>query len=548
MKPDLSKFIKVADEQTTGQGTTESATLYIRENRGVKEGLKTEISFGTGRASAVPWIAFIGFNQTVQFGIYPVYLYYKEFGILILAYGVSETNLPEMNWSISNSYETIKEYILREFSTKLKAYGKSYVYTTYDINSLPSEDKLEQDLSNIIKDYKSQFTKEEKVKSLELDFSITNFQSILVSHGLIFLESIINRFSTSLLTKPFVILTGLSGSGKTKLAQAFAMWICQSTKQFKIVPVGADWTNREPLLGYPNSLESDNYVKPDNGVLDLLLEASQEENRNKPHFLILDEMNLSHVERYFADFLSVMESGEAIKLYSGTPRQSSDGRNIPQEITWPENLFIIGTVNIDETTYMFSPKVLDRANVIEFRITEDELSAYLSSAGKLDLKELVGKGSGMGSDFVRLALEKNYPLDNANNLNDSLLEFFKELKKTGAEFGYRTASEIRRFVGIAKKLDPAWDLDEIIDAAIMQKLLPKLHGSRSKLVSVLTSLAKLCIDGTVSEDDIKKKLFEAYDKEGFTSGLKVKYPISLEKICRMHKNVIANGFTSYAEA
>jgi 5-methylcytosine-specific restriction enzyme B len=72
-------------------------------------------------------------------------------------------------------------------------------------------------------------------------------------------------------------------------------------------------------------------------------------------------MNLSHVERYFADFLSVMESGDVIKLYSGTSRMSSDDKAIPQEITWPKNLFIIGTVNIDETTYMFSPKVLDRA-------------------------------------------------------------------------------------------------------------------------------------------------------------------------------------------
>ncbi|MCH6236808.1 McrB family protein [Cognataquiflexum rubidum] len=370
----------------------------------------------------------------------------------------------------------------------------------------------------------------------------------LLNYGLKIPSSLVLRFTDSLLTKPFVILTGLSGSGKTKLAQAFVLWICQSNKQFKIVPVGADWTNREPLLGYPNSLESNNYVKPDNGVLDLLLEASQNENQNKPHFIILDEMNLSHVERYFADFLSVMESGDAIKLYSGTSRKSSDEKAIPLEISWPKNLFIIGTVNIDETTYMFSPKVLDRANVIEFRITEDEISDYLDSVGELNLKGIEGKGSGMGSDFVRLALERNYPSDNADQLNEALLEFFKELKKTGAEFGYRTASEMKRFVGIAKKLDPDWNLDEIIDAAIMQKLLPKLHGSRSKLVSVLTSLAKLCVENVVSEDDVKKKLFEAYDKEGFASGLKIKYPISLEKICRMHKNIISNGFTSYAEA
>ncbi|MBK7561215.1 MAG: hypothetical protein IPI68_06745 [Chitinophagaceae bacterium] len=84
------------------------------------------------------------------------------------------------------------------------------------------------------------------------------------------------------------------------------MWLSEDENQYCIVPVGADWTNREPLLGFPNALEKNNYVKPDNRVLDMIIEANR--NESKPYFLILDEMNLSHVERYFADFLSVMES------------------------------------------------------------------------------------------------------------------------------------------------------------------------------------------------------------------------------------------------
>src|SRR5690606_32630707 len=138
--------------------------------------------------------------------------------------------------------------------------------------------------------------------------------------------------------------------------------LCQDNSQYGIVPVGADWTNREPLLGYPDGLREDNYVLPDNGVLGLILKAL--ENSKLPYFLILDEMNLSHVERYFADFLSIMETKESIQLYSGHDRDSGN-KSIPKKIYWPENLFIIGTVNIDESTYMFSPKVLDRANVIE---------------------------------------------------------------------------------------------------------------------------------------------------------------------------------------
>jgi len=86
-------------------------------------------------------------------------------------------------------------------------------------------------------------------------------------------DILLNRFSASLLTKPFLILTGLSGSGKTKLAQAFVQWLCQDESQYEVVPVGADWTNREPLLGYPNALKPEEYVKPDSGVLDLVLRA-----------------------------------------------------------------------------------------------------------------------------------------------------------------------------------------------------------------------------------------------------------------------------------
>src|SRR5690606_16502370 len=197
-------------------------------------------------------------------------------------------------------------------------------------------------------------------------FSVKDLFENLTSAGFHFNYQIVTRFISSLTTKPFVILTGLSGSGKTKLAQAFVQWICQNNNQYRIVPVGADWTNREPLLGYPNDLNPSEYVKPDHGVLDLILHAN--ENEGLPHFLILDEMNLRHVERYFADFLSVMESKETIPLYS----EDLEIDGLPSTLTLPSNLFIIGTVNIDETTNMFSPKVLDRANTIEFRVAEKE--------------------------------------------------------------------------------------------------------------------------------------------------------------------------------
>jgi len=283
-------------------------------------------------------------------------------------------------------------------------------------------------------------------------------------------------------------------------------------------------TNREPLLGFPNALENEKYVKPDNRVLDLIIEAGK--NVDKPYFLILDEMNLSHVERYFADFLSTMESKGEIFLHEGT----KDWNGVPPAVRLPKNLFIIGTVNIDETTYMFSPKVLDRANTIEFRITEKEMGEFLKNPGDVDLMKLNGKGAGFGSSFIKLAtgsLDKNNKL---LEINSVLSNFFVQLKIAGAEFGYRTASEIQRFAQVVQVMSPDTKIEDIIDFAILQKLLPKLHGSRRKLEPVFEELIKLCL-----KDGAETKEFKTGKAQVDTSDKTiVKYPLSLEKIVRMY--------------
>jgi 5-methylcytosine-specific restriction protein B len=375
------------------------------------------------------------------------------------------------------------------------------------------------------------------------ELSYDAFHKKTKESNLNFSSSLILRFIASLTSKPFVILSGLSGSGKTKIAQTFAQWICEDINQHKIVPVGADWTNREPLLGYPNGLVSKEYITPDSGVIHLLLEAIKKENENKPFFLILDEMNLSHVERYFADFLSIMESNDTIKLYTGNTRESLDGLPIPLEIYWPKNLFIIGTVNIDETTYMFSPKVLDRANVIEFRITDDEIKDFLASPSIPDLQKLKGQGIAMAESFLSIA-SRNSIIEN-DTIAQELVLFFKQLQPVCAEFGYRSATEILQLVTKLKTLEPTITDNDCLDVAITQKLLPKLHGSRSKLVKILITLSSLCLDD-ISKEDFEKK-FDDFYKNNF-EGISIKYPISFEKLIRMYKNVLANGFTSYAEA
>ena len=273
-----------------------------------------------------------------------------------------------------------------------------------------------------------------------------SFYKYLVNKGYYFNKEIIENYLLSLKVKPFVILTGNSGTGKTKLSQLFAKFLSDAIVEadsvttevrvgksstsrgwsisrkvmeplipimdlenkkhqifidgipdegkfnlntrlffnsdevrkhlaklreenpdqkvsleikidkeidsgYQIVPVGANWTDNTNIIGYYNAITEQYQSTP---TFDLINEASND--FNTPYFLILDEMNLSHVERYFADFLSAIESKESIPIFGKSNKS----------LTLPNNLFIIGTVNVDETTYMFSPKVLDRANTIEF--------------------------------------------------------------------------------------------------------------------------------------------------------------------------------------
>lgn len=507
-------------------------------------GTKVKVSFGQGVSARIPWISFLKEPFTTSEGIYPVYLYYKNEEKLILAYGISETKNSQVQWKI-NKPETIKEFFKKNSLGKPDRYGDSFIFKDYNTNNLPDYNTLDEDLKQIIKEYHSINL---SIEISQNKLKISTFVQDCDNSNLKYSNQLITRYISSLSTKPFVLLSGLSGSGKTKLAQSFAQWICESEKQYCIVPVGADWTNREPLLGYVNALNTEEYVLPENGALQLIIEANKEENKNKPYFLILDEMNLSHVERYFADFLSVMESNDKFKLHSDKENEKS---GVSYELSWPKNLFVVGTVNIDETTYMFSPKVLDRANVIEFRVKDKDISNFLKSPKQIDLTQLESKGANMATDFIKTARNNEFKEINTDNLNDTLVNFFSQLQKTGAEFGYRTGMEIHRLYQQLTVINEEISENEKIDITVMQKLLPKLHGSRRKLCPILETLGNIC----VKDIDVKKDIFENEDfklyqevdgKLVLTEG--VLYPLSLEKITRMYKGAIDNGFASYAEA
>lgn len=373
--------------------------------------------------------------------------------------------------------------------------------------------------------------------------------------------SVFHRFAAALLAKRLLILTGLSGSGKTKLAQAFAKYLSPPASiSVRVVPVGADWTSNENILGYPDGLSPTNYlVQP---ALELVFYAC--EHPSEPCFLILDEMNLSHVERYFADFLSAMESTEPVSLYSGSGRQSS-GRTIPYEIRIPDNLFVIGTVNVDETTYMFSPKVLDRAGVIEFRVTSSEIDNVLEYDEVPDLDKVAGKGQIFAETFVSAA--KNQTVRLPPIARDRFMEemklFFEIFQVHRAEFGFRVVHEAARFINAYRILggysdnDDRWFRDAF-DAVIVQKFLPKLHGSRARLEGLLWALFWACAAPRGNDrDDFRNQCLTAgraedetkYSPDAVSNTASERlYPLSADKVLRMWQRLTQDQFVSFAEA
>lgn len=309
----------------------------------------------------------------------------------------------------------------------------------------------------------------------------------------------------SLAAKPFVIIAGGTGTGKTRAAREIAHQIA-GEDNVATIAVGADWTDNRPLLGFRNLLSQQGqsqYVAPE--ALRLILRASaaqdashilpkEDVNVVEPYFIILDEMNLSHVERYFADFLSSMESGEPLRLHDCPEGLKADGvvGVVPHQVKWPKNLFLIGTVNVDETTYLFSPKVLDRAHVIEFRVSWDEVCSGLSSFS-LPNHERWDADSVQAFVDVSLSEYKTLSASDHAKLLEVLGSVHSVLSGGRFVFAHRTARECLNFVASAHALAAEGligpvDIIDLIDSALMQKVLPKLNGTTVSLGKVIDGL------------------------------------------------------------
>ncbi|WDG50606.1 McrB family protein [Pseudomonas chlororaphis] len=289
--------------------------------------------------------------------------------------------------------------------------------------------------------------------------------------------------------KHFVILSGLSGTGKTQLALKYARAVHGLTSNtitdpllFEC-PVRPEWTDSTGLTGYYDVL-TNQYVVPT--FLEAVLVATA--HRDSPVFVILDEMNLARVEYYLSDVLSAIETGGSLQLHSnGVPLEGTTGASVRAAIPLPSNLFIIGTINVDETTNPVSDKVLDRASVIDMSVVD--VSGFMAS------------------------LVYRYPeLQNAKDASElKLIEIHRLLEQHGLGFGYRVIEEFVRYHAFdAQHLQNS--PDSVTDQLLVQKVLVKLRGAERQR-PLLYALSKIC-DGLPHAQNYVQRLLSDLDEFG----------------------------------
>lgn len=304
----------------------------------------------------------------------------------------------------------------------------------------------------------------------------------------------IANFYLSLRAKPFVILAGISGTGKTQLPRKFGESLGFNIEEQIIqVPVRPDWTDGSELLGYTSL---DNIFTPKDLTIAIQKAIL---NPDKPYFFILDEMNLARVEHYFSDYLSIIETRTrdeknniiTDKILREEMLIGAKNSEIFKNLRLPQNLYLIGTVNMDETTHSFSRKVLDRANSIE--MNDVDLN-WIESEEKC-IKKLQNISNEIFKTTYLSSIEiSKQDKESINSEMKMLISVNHILEKADLHFAYRVRDEVAFYLILNKK-HKLIDSEVAFDFQLVQKVLPRIHGSSDRVQDVLIELLYLLEKG-----------------------------------------------------
>ncbi|MCR4891705.1 MAG: DUF3578 domain-containing protein [Lachnospiraceae bacterium] len=550
-------------------------------------------SVGAGRWTDVPWIAVFDkrITSSAQKGVYLVYLLNKDSKTLYLTLnqgatdisqrkdgvkseklaftGIASTDNAKTTGALKERGNRIRDLIgnpyhlaFDDIDSGSKAYDAGCVfYKRYTPGTIPDDSELIRDLKIFIDLYGTYYEKvygedrsdqedsfeepdrteetwEESGEDMEISDkdAIHQIKKYIASKGFSYNEGLIENFFLSIKSKPFVILAGTSGTGKTRLVKLFAEAI---GAHYKLVPVRPDWSDSSDLFGHLDL--NGKYIPGE--VLDFLCEAQN--NLKDPYIICLDEMNLARVEYYLSDILSVLETRDlkdgiivSAPLISETQYGSDrEAANKYGTIGFPQNLYIVGTVNMDETTFPFSKKVLDRANTIEFNYVDLIPAEY---QGDREIKTLKLSNSFLKTRYLLL-----YQCDNreyVEKICSELQSINQVLQKGNAHIGYRVRDEIV-FYMLNNLHSELLEENEALDNEIMQKILPRIQGSSSLIKELLCELFMVFAGDyegyQTQSDDIASKMLKKLQDTG------ARFRKSAEKTAFMIRRFEEDGFTSY---
>jgi hypothetical protein len=394
---------------------------------------------------------------------------------------------------------------------------------------LLQEEKIVSPTNGYTIDPNADMVLEDRLKMLPINEIITHIDKYIASKGFYYETQEIQNLYLSLRTKPFVILSGISGTGKTMIIKWFAESVgaTEENGQFSLISVRPDWNDGSDVLGYVDI--AGNFKE---GPLTTTIKNALD-HPDRPYFVLLDEMNLARVEYYFSDVLSVMESREfkngrivtSPLLNAGTAANGSP-------IYFPENVYIIGTVNMDETTHPFSKKVLDRANTIEFNEVKLDYLEFLGNIPSVDPIKL--HNNSFRSSYIHLKDVYLLYSDLVEDTTKELVNINNILKTIGAHVGYRVRDEICFYLAFNKQGD-VMTFEQALDRCILQKILPRISGSDTRVDRTLRGLYKYFTGNEIVQD------LEVYEADIQIA----KYPMCAAKTFEMLRRLRDDGFTSF---
>ena len=361
--------------------------------------------------------------------------------------------------------------------------------------------------SNDIEKKESDLPKEEN-PLIEIDQSIRDdltllrtFNRFCEDNHLFYLSKDLTNIHTALKTGNLVILSGMSGTGKSAIVDMYARALGlrnDDEDRVLIIPVRPSWNDDSDLLGYVDLIHMV-YRASDTGFVRMLVEASKKENEDKLYIVCFDEMNLARVEHYFSQFLSILEKPAGrrkLRLYDEQYRgRLYNSYDYPDVITLKNNIRFIGTVNIDETTYHFADKVLDRANVINLHVlpfNSWKKHPYSSNA----VKEWSSK------EYYDLSIiDESFSLE--KTFRDFMWDFHQILQETTTNLGIgpRVVKSIETYLkNLPKEIGEfCITVNEGIDIQVKQRILTKIRGSIEQLSELF-------------DEDVMINLFEKYNQ------------------------------------